>query len=331
MTGPDPAVAAVRRAVREHLVDVPPGALVLVACSGGPDSLALLAGATFEAPKAAVRVGAVVVDHGLQEGSAAVAERAAAQCRALGADPVRVRPVRPPVTSAGGPEAAARTARYAALADAAGELTAYRVWLGHTLDDQAEQVLLGLARGSGTRSLAGMPRRRTPYERPLLHLSKATTLTACRALGLDPWHDPSNADPAYTRNRLRRALADLERDLGPGLAKALARTADQARDDADALDALAAQARADLGGAPWPATALAAHPPAVRGRLWRLLAVEAGCPEVTAAHVRALDALVTQWHGQGPTYLPGGIAAVRRDGGIRLQGAGTGPAAVADR
>lgn len=337
MTGPDPAVAAVRVAVRDHLADVPPGELVLVACSGGPDSLALLAGATFEAPKAAVRVGAVVVDHGLQDDSAAVAARAAGQCRAVGAAPVLVRRVTvPPATRGGGPEAAAREARYAALAQAATELSAYRVWLGHTLDDQAEQVLLALARGSGTRSLAGMPRRRTPYERPLLHLPKATTLAACRAQGLEPWHDPTNTDPAYRRNRVRVALADLERDLGPGLARALARTADLAREDADALDALAGQARERLGDPPWPVADLAAHLPAIRGRLWRLLAAEAGCPQTTAAHVGALNALVDDWRGQGPVALPGGLVAVRHDGAIRfersagLAGRGAGPATAGD-
>lgn len=328
MTGPDPAVAAVRHAVRAHLADVPPGALVLVACSGGPDSLALLAGATFEAPKRAVRVGAVVVDHGLQADSAEVAAGAARACGALGAQPVLVRRVSPPPAAcAGGPEAAARTARYAALGQAAEQLRAHAVWLGHTLDDQAEQVLLGLARGSGTRSLAGMPRRRPPYERPLLGLPKATTTAACRAQGLTPWLDPTNTDLAHLRNRVRCALADLQQDLGPGLVRALARSADLARDDADALDALAAEARAALGVRPWAVAALAGHPPAIRHRLWRLLAAEAGAPAVGAVHVRALDALLTDWRGQGPTYLPGGIAVVRRAGRIQVVSPGCGPAA----
>ena len=329
MTGPDPAVAAVRRAARQHLGDVTPGALILVALSGGPDSLALLAGACFEARKAAVRVGAVVVDHGLQPGSAEVADAAGRAAVGLGADPVLVRRAsnargerasnaRGERASGVGPEAAARAARYAVLERAAEELGASAVWLGHTLDDQAEQVLLGLARGSGTRSLAGMPKRRPPYERPLLALPKSTTRAACRALGLQPWEDPSNADPSYLRNRVRRALADLEVDLGPGLAAALARTADLARADADALDELADQARRRLGPAPHAAADLLAHPPAVRGRLWRLLAREAGAGALTSAHVRALEALLTDWHGQGPADLPGGVRAQRREGTIRF-------------
>lgn len=327
MTGPDPAVAAVRRAVRQHLGDVPPGALILVALSGGPDSLALLAGACFEGRKAAVRVGAVVVDHGLQPGSAEAADAAGRAAVGLGADPVLVRraadvsgdPAPGTRASHAGPEAAARAARYAVLEHAAEELGAHAVWLGHTLDDQAEQVLLGLARGSGTRSLAGMPRRRPPYERPLLALPKASTRAACAALGLRPWEDPTNSDPHYLRNRVRRALADLEADLGPGLAAALARSADLARADADALDELAEEARRRLGAAPYAVADLATHPLAVRGRLWRLLAREAGAGALTAAHVRALDALVTDWHGQGPTDLPGGVGAQRRHGTIRFE------------
>jgi len=340
--------------VREHLAEVPPGALVLVACSGGPDSLALLAGAVFEAPKVAVRVGAVVVDHGLQADSARVAQEAAAAARRLGADPVLVRraDVGRPATAGegsggqagaggeagagseagagGGPEAAARAARYAVLGRCVEELTAYAVWLGHTRDDQAEQVLLGLARGSGTRSLAGMPRRRTPYERPLLALPRATTHAACAAQGLTPWLDPTNEDPAHLRNRVRRALRDLEADLGPGLSAALARSADLARADADALDEMAAAVRRQLGPAPWPVAALAAPGLAVRGRVWRLLAREAGCPEVTAAHVRALDALVTTWRGQGPAHLPGGLVAVRDGGLVSFHAARCGPAGPDD-
>ncbi len=241
MTGPSPAVAAVRVAVRAALADEPTGALLLVACSGGPDSLALAAAAAFEAPRTGLRAGAVVVDHGLQPGSDEVAGRAAAACRALGMDPVLVRAVR--VDGPGGPEAAARDARYAALAAAAAETGAWAVLLGHTRDDQAESVLLGLARGSGARSLAGMPPRRGVFRRPLLGISRAQTLAACAAQGLDPWQDPTNAAGAGAplRSRVRGELMPvLEEVLGPGVPAALARTADLLREQADALDELAA-------------------------------------------------------------------------------------------
>ena len=142
----------------------------------------------------------------------------------------------------GGPEAAARTARYAALqSEAAGRQAT--IWLGHTLDDQAESVLLGLARGSGPRSLAGMAARTGRLVRPLLGLRRSVTEQACAELDLDPWRDPHNDDPRFARVRVRRTvLPTLEAELGPGVAEALARTAALVRDDADLLDGLAAEA-----------------------------------------------------------------------------------------
>ena len=321
MTGPHPAVAATRVAVRAELAPLPAGALVLVACSGGADSLSLAAATAFEAPRAGLRAGALVVDHGLQAHSADVAAKAAAGCADLGLDPVHVLAVT--VRAAGeGPEAAARSARYDALRDAAAGLGAGLVLLGHTRDDQAEQVLLGLARGSGARSLAGMPRRRDPFARPLLDLPRTTTEAACRAAGLDPGQDPHNEDPAYRRVRARRLLVALERDLGPGVVPALARSADLLRTDADLLDRLAGDAREALGEGPLDAVALAALPDAVRARVWRLVALEAGVPAgaLFAVHVDALDALVgPRWRGQGPVDLPGGLQA-RRAGGQVLIG-----------
>ncbi|MBW3084836.1 tRNA(Ile)-lysidine synthase [Austwickia sp. TVS 96-490-7B] len=319
MTGPDPAIAATRCAVRDHLTALADGSRILIACSGGADSLALAAAAAFEGPRHQVEVGAIIVDHGLQPRSAAVADHAAEQCCQLGLDPVQVRRAQVAATGSGGPEARARQARYDVLANAAAEFGADRIWLGHTRDDQAEQVLLGLARGSGTRTLAGMARRRPPYERPLLALSRETTVAACDAAGLDYWQDPTNQDPRFLRNRARRALADLESDLGPGLTAALARSADLARQDADALDDWAAQARAALPAAPpWPVGELLQHPPAVRGRLWRLLAREIGAGAPTATHIAALDALLTNWHGQGPINLPGGDRILRSGGAVHI-------------
>jgi len=359
-------VAAVRAAVGSALADVPEGATVLVACSGGPDSLALAAATAFVAGRrgrARWRAGAVVVDHGLQPGSADVAGRAAAACRELGLDPVEV--ARVEVAGPGGPESAARDARYAALDAAARRLDAAAVLLGHTRDDQAEGVLLGIARGSGARSLAGMAPARGVLRRPLLGLTRAQTVDACAALGLEPWHDPTNAggagDPLRSRVRAH-VLPVLERELGPGVAAALARTAELLREDADALDALAAEllARATLPsdapppdaevggsargrglrGAPGGGTAdlaattpavagpgvlldvgvLAAAPAALRGRALRAAAVRAGSPAgaLTRAHVLAVAALVTDWHGQGAVRLPGRVEVARACGRLAL-------------
>ncbi len=325
MTGPAPAVAAVRSAVAAAVADLPTDALVLVACSGGADSLALAAGAAFVADRSARtgapwRAQAVVVDHGLQDGSARVADEAAQACRGLGLPAVVVR-----VEVRGADEAAARTARYAALERAADDAGAAAVLLGHTLDDQAETVLLGLARGSGARSLAGMPPTRGRFRRPLLGLRRADTLAACAALDLAPWHDPTNDGThpdAALRSRVRSdVLPVLERVLGPGVAQALARTADQLRDDADLLDALADEllqaATMDDG---LDVDVLAAAPDALRTRAIRAAAVAAGSPAgaLQRVHVRAVDALVTQWHGQGPVALPGGVAAHRSCGRLAL-------------
>ena len=226
--GPAPAVASIRNAVRQCLADLAPGDLVLAACSGGADSLALAAALAFVAPRAGLRAGGVTVDHGLQDGSDGRAASVTTALAGLGLDPVRCVAVR--VESAGGPEAAARTARYEALSRVAAETGAVAVLLGHTLDDQAETVLLGLARGSGPRSLAGMPPRRGVFRRPLLGLRRPVTASACAALGLEPWQDPHNGDRRFARVRVRLdALPALEAAVGPGVAEALARTADQAR------------------------------------------------------------------------------------------------------
>ncbi|AEV88970.1 tRNA(Ile)-lysidine synthetase [Actinoplanes sp. SE50] len=304
-------VAAVRTAVRRGLADLPPAALVLVACSGGADSLSLAAAARF----VAARVGLVTVDHGLQEGSDRRARSVAAWARAADFDPVRVCPVT--VTGLpGGPEAAARTARYEALEAAAAETGAAAVLLGHTRDDQAETVLLALARGAGPRGLSGMPARRGVFRRPLLDVSRSDTRKACAALGLAAWEDPHNTDPAYARARVRAtALPTLVAELGPAVVGNLARTATLLAADTAALDELAAaaldRARSPAGLA---VPALAALAGAIRGRVLHRWALELGAPGSALAysHVTSLDALVTGWRGQGPAHLPGGIAVGRQ-------------------
>jgi tRNA(Ile)-lysidine synthase len=311
MAGPDPAVAQVRSAVRPALTAS--GEPVLVACSGGADSLALAAAIAFEAPRAGVPAGAVTVDHGLQPGSAARADATAALLRHLGLDPVTV--VRVEVGRDGGPEAAARTARYRALRTAAAEHGA-RIALGHTLDDQAETVLLGLGRGSGPRSVAGMVAERPPFWRPLLGVRRAVTRAACAALELPVWDDPWNDDPAYTRVRLRtEALPLLEEVLGGGVASALARTADLLREDLDLLDGLARGELDRLAARDGlPAAETAALPAALRRRVLRGWLRAAAVPDLQAVHLAAVDALLVGWRGQGRVDLPGGAGVVRTSG-----------------
>jgi tRNA(Ile)-lysidine synthase len=315
--GPHPAVADVRRAVRLSLGDLPPGALVLVACSGGADSLALAAALSFSAPRMGLRAGLLTVDHRLQEGSAGRAADLVRLSPTLGLDLAEALEIT--VGRAGGPEAAARDARYAALSEAAQRLGAATVLLGHTMNDQAETVLLRLARGSGSRSLAGMPEISGIYRRPLLGLSRTRTSEACAALGLRPWDDPHNTDPAYTRVRVRHdVLPVLETALGPGVTEALARTARLCRDDADALDAWADTVYAASRGpeGELAVSALERVPPAVRRRVIRRAAVSAGASAsaLAAVHIDEVERLVTEWRGQKAVHLPGGVGAVRRYG-----------------
>lgn len=354
MPGPDPSVAAVRVAVRDCLADLPAAARVLVACSGGPDSLALAAATAHVARKQALLAGAVVVDHQWWAGSHDVARQAQAACRALGLDPVDLVRVDASVRPGeGGPEAVARRARYAAFESAAGRHGAAAVLLGHTLADQAETVLLGLLRGSGARSLAGMPARRGVFRRPLLALSRAQTVAACQAQGLRPWSDPANDDPAYARSRLRPALRQVRQILAEGLGDsssagadldaALARTADLLREDADALDDAAEHLmeRAIVPYPPYPpdpnepagplpsgrltaltleVAVLRSAPDAVRRRALLAALREAGSPagSLGRRHVLAVDALVSTWHGQGPVHLPGRVEASRACGRLCL-------------
>ncbi|MGY1732647.1 tRNA lysidine(34) synthetase TilS [Geodermatophilus sp. SYSU D01045] len=320
MSGPPVPVAQVRGAVRPGLRAS--GQPVLVAVSGGADSLALAAAVAFEAPRAGVPAGAVTVDHGLQPGSAQRARDTAGLLRGTGLDPVLVVPVE--VGTDGGPEAAARAARYAALARCARERGA-RIALGHTLDDQAETVLLGLGRGSGPRSVAGMVAERPPFWRPLLGVRRATTRAACAALGLPVWDDPWNTDPAYRRARLRaEVLPLLEEVLGGGVAPALARTADLLREDLDALDALAGDHLARLAGPDGlPVPDLARLPAALRRRVLRGWLRGAGVGDLQAVHLAAVDALLTGWRGQGPVALPGGAEALRASGRLVLRPAGS--------
>lgn len=290
------AVQAVARAVEGLGEPGAAGTAVMVAVSGGTDSLVLLAAARLVAARRSISCRAVTVDHRLQPGSDGVAARTAAAAAGLGAD---CSVIAVDVTGSGGMEAAARAARYEALEAEArpGEW----VLLGHTLDDQAETVLLGLARGSGTRSLAGMPPRRGRFLRPFLGVRRAVLARAAADWELAPHHDPHNDDPRFARVRVRHTVLPLlERELGPGVAEALARTAGIARSDADLLDSLAAEVLD-----PADCAATAALPPALRTRVLLRWLRDAGAGDIAARHVAAVGALVTDWHGQTAVDVPG--------------------------
>ncbi|MCO5952366.1 tRNA lysidine(34) synthetase TilS [Microbacterium yannicii] len=318
--GLDPAVAEVRLAVRRALAGLEPGATVIVALSGGADSLALAAATAFEAPKLGLRAASVTVDHGLQDGSRDAAAAAAAKAQALGLEAVVTRVE---VGASGGPEAAARDARYRALREAASDAGAAAILLGHTLDDQAETVLLGLARGAGAASLQGMADvaelDHVALLRPLLGVRRSTTRAACAAEGLEPWDDPQNADHRFARVRVReRVLPVLEAELGPGVADALARTAAQLREDAEAFDEMIDETIEDIvehaeAGISVSAPALAANPAALRHRIIRHVVASEFHESLTRSQTLEVARLVTDWSGQGPIDLPG--CRARRVGG----------------
>jgi len=317
VTGPHPAVAIARAAVREALEGLEVGTRLWVACSGGPDSLALTAATAFVAHKEGFVAGAIVVDHGIHQDSGNISLRAIDQCRLAGMSVVHVEKV--VVGREGGPEAAARIARYAAIERrviAEGGINPH-VLLGHTMDDQAESVLLALARGSGARTLAGMPARRGNVVRPFLGLRRHDTEAVCAALHLSPWLDPTNEpDGGPKRSALRgKVMPALIDVLGPGVIPGLARSAALLQSDADELER---QARAALHTSAsadgWPVDMLASLPEAIRGRILKMLAERQGAGPVTSAHVNAMDQLVTNYRGQGSVALPGGFEASREYG-----------------
>jgi tRNA(Ile)-lysidine synthase len=286
-----------------------------VALSGGPDSLALTGIAASMRPTTAL-----IVDHGLQAGSAAVAATAQQQAEQLGCVEAQVLCVE--VDGVGGPEAAARDARYRALADARHDRP---VLLAHTLDDQAETVLLGLGRGSGARSIAGMRPYDPPWCRPLLGVRRELTHAACAELGLSAWHDPHNVDRRFTRSRLRHeVLPLLEEVLGGGVAEALARTATSLRADTELIDSLIDQAMSTATTSDGlDARKLAALPDPVRRGVIRSWLIAGGAIGLTDKQIRGVDTLVTAWRGQGGVAIGSAwrrqrLVAGRSDGLLTL-------------
>ncbi len=311
----DAATAAVRVGVRRSLASCSDGATVLACVSGGADSMALAAALVFEAESRSIQVHSVTVDHGLQPGSGDVAERTA---QTLGTWGIEAHVEQVSVTDAGGPEAAARDARYRAIDAIADRIGAELVLLGHTLDDQAESVLLGLARGSGAGSLKAMASLTGRYARPLLGVRRQQTQDSCRERGIEVWSDPQNEDAAFARVRARTVVLPVfDHELGPGIAEALARTAEQAREDEEAFEQMIGEFIEEIcepaeAGISVEASALAHNPAALRNRVIRYVANAEFGVSLSRAHTLAIAALVTAWRGQGPIDVPG-ISVSRRD------------------
>ena len=312
------AVPAVRNAVRTWLESYEAGDTVLVAVSGGADSLALAHALAIEGKEFVITVVGVTVNHQLQEQSGTQAEKVKKQLKNFGLDCI-IRKVN--VDLKNGLEASARKARYEALQEVADEQRAVAVFLGHTRDDQAETVLLGLARGSGTRSLSGMAHHNGLYVRPLLEITRVQNEQYCEEMKLQYWNDPHNENPDFSRVRVRNeALPVLEKSIGPGITEALARSAHLLRDDADALDHWAKREEIQLDLSDLDCAHLESLPRAIRTRVIRAAIYAAGAPAgmVTLEHVSAVEALISAWRGQGALNLPGGVKVERISGRLSL-------------
>ena len=313
------SIVAIRNAVKPHLARLEAGDTVLVAVSGGADSLALASAILTESKQYAITAIAVTIDHQLQSGSDVQAEKVEKQLKEMGYGKVIVKKV--VVTTESGLEAGARDARYEALSACATQEKATKVFLGHTRDDQAETVLLGLARGSGTRSLSGMSVENGIYLRPLLHITREETVAACSELRIEPWNDPHNGNTDFSRVRVRNeVLPVMEEKLGPGISAALARSAGILRDDADALDEIAQSEISVSDLANLDCEHLSTLSRAIRSRVLRAALYAAGAPSgsITADHLAGVEALVTSWHGQGALSLPGGVKVERISGRLSL-------------
>jgi tRNA(Ile)-lysidine synthase len=313
------ALLDLRNAVRPFLENLTAGDSAIVAVSGGADSLALAYALIKEAPNLAITLIAVTIDHQLQTGSGEQAKKVQEQLKSMGYQEVIVEKVS--VVEKSGVEADARTARYAALDSIAHAYGASQIFLGHTRDDQAETVLLGLARGSGTRSLSGMATVNGKYARPFLQLTRSQTVAACVEAAITPWNDPHNANEKFSRVRVRnKVMPIMEEEIGPGIAAALARSAAILRDDADALDEMAQAVISRVDLSDLDCAALAELPRAIRSRILRAAIYAAGAPSgsVSADHLSGVEALVTSWRGQGEASLPGGVKVARISGRLSL-------------
>ena len=312
------AVPAIRNAVRFWLEKYEAGDKVLVAVSGGADSLALAYALSVEAEKLAIRVIGVTVDHQLQSTSSEQAQKVVKQLSEFG---VKCHVKKVTVDIKEGLEASARKVRYEAINEVVKQENAVAVFLGHTKDDQAETVLLGLARGSGTRSLSGMAHHNGKYVRPLLEITRIQNEDFCKEVGLDYWNDPHNQDSQFARVRVRNeALPILEKTIGPGISGALARSAHLLRDDADALDHWAKREEIHLDLEDLDCLHLETLPRAIRTRILRTAIYAAGAPSgsVSADHISAVEALITAWGGQSALNLPGGVKVERISGRLSL-------------
>ena len=314
-----PALLELRKAVRFWFEKLEPNSKVCIGVSGGADSLALAAAAKLEANNFPIDLVAVIVDHGLQENSAEISQIAKQQLTKLGFEDIFIGKANVQITD--GLEASARRARYKVFQQAIETYNPNIFLLGHTKNDQAEGVLLGLARGSGTKSLSGMQEVSGNFVRPLLGIDRVTTEIACREANIEFWVDPHNSNQEFTRVRVRENILPLlENEIGPGIIDALARSAKILREDATALDEWAESIFRQVEPMDIEISILVGLPVAIRSRVLRMAIYAAGAPvgSISAAHLEPIEAFVSDWRGQGHTSLPGGVKVCRISGRLSL-------------
>ena len=304
-----PAQGAIRNAVREVLAtNTKPGQKVLIAVSGGADSLALASATLFESKKLQLQVATATIDHGLQKNSSKVTEQTLEKLHQIGLVEAWSKKVK--VGTKGGPEAAARDARYKALESIRVESNSDFIILGHTANDQAETVLLGLTRGSGSKSLSGMSVKTGKLLRPLLSIERSTTVQFCKDESISPWQDPQNKDLKFLRVRIRKVvLPFLEKQLGSGIFNNLIRTSSQLQEDDKYLSEMANKAFKKIAKTTSQTVTLGQPelsklPEAIRNRVIKA-AIDYFGMESSRTHVLAVADLVLNWHGQKPLALPG--------------------------
>lgn len=314
-----PALLELRQAVRFWFEKLQSNSTICVGVSGGADSLALAIAAKLEADNSNLDLVAVIVDHGLQENSAEVAASTKKKLESIGYSNIFVGKANVVLTD--GIEASARRARYQVFQQALETFGASVLLLGHTKNDQAEGVLLGLARGSGTKSLSGMQEVSGPFIRPFLNVDRNTTQAACVESGIEYWSDPHNLNMEFARVRVRENILPLlEKEIGPGVVDALSRSAKILREDATALDDWADRVFGQLNPMDIEVSFLADLPVAIRSRVLRLAIYAAGAPSgsISAAHLAPIESFVSDWRGQGHTSLPGGVKVCRISGRLSL-------------
>jgi tRNA(Ile)-lysidine synthase len=307
-----------RLAVRQALKSLNPGDRVLVAVSGGADSLLLAHCLKLEGSEQALHISAVIIDHQLQEQSGDIAQKTKMKLLEMGIPEVHV--IKVEIVKKDGLEADARAARYQALTEFAAQEKATAIFLGHNQDDLAESVLLGLTQGAGTKSLAGMAKQTNLYFRPFLSLSREEIVAACAEAHIEYWSDPHNDDERFTRVKIRKQVLPLmESQLGPGIKEALARSARIFREDSDALDTLTEEIFATIADpGSIEVELLEQLPVALRKRVIRRALARLGATRISAEHLDWVEALIGQWHGQGAVALPAGVTARRESGRLAL-------------